>query len=86
LKGFFTFYNSQFDNKVFAISVRHGYFIEKSKLVLHTGQNNVLVICDPIDMLDNVGRRVTEITWQNLQNEFEQAVEVLNGTLSGQKS
>ena len=83
--GFFHFYHKQFNPAIHAISITNNNrddkingFLNKKLCKLQSNHNAIVIVLDPLDNSDNIGRRVTEVTWSNMQNEFKLASQIAN--------
>ena len=83
--GFFVYFDQQFKPKQHAISITNNSandridgFMEKKLCRLQNNHNDVLIVLDPLDESDNIGRRVTEVTWNNMQKEFKLAAQMVS--------
>lgn len=81
--GFFIYYHSKFKPEKHAICITHhdrkddeDGFLKKSVCKLQSNHNNILVVLDPLDATDNIGRRVTAVSWRMLYSELCSAAEM----------
>merc|ERR1712087_445784 len=83
--GFFIYFDQKFEPNVHAISITNGKrddkingFLDKKLCKLQNNQNDILIVLDPLDESDNIGRRVTDVTWNNMQKEFKLAAHMVS--------
>ena len=81
--GFFMYYHSKFkaDKHAICITAHDGKnnvdgFLKKAVCRLAVGHNDVLIVLDPLDETDNIGRRVTAMSWSHMQKEIQLAAEM----------
>eukprot|EP01083_Nonionella_stella_P069596 185614_1 len=81
--GFFTYFDNKFKPQIHAISITNhpqndkmNGFLNKNVCHLQNNHNNILIVLDPLDDTDNIGRRVTEVTWNNMKKELKLAAQI----------
>lgn len=80
--SFFIYFDQIFKPEVHAICITKNDknsdgFLDKKFCKLQNNHNDVLIVLDPLDESDNIGRRVTEVTWNNMQKEFKLAAQMI---------